>query len=381
MTEHRYRARRAVLPSGARTWTVCEPTGLPFEVVEEYLTDRQARGASENTLETYARHLAYLFTWLDGHRLNWETVTLSDLSAFMHDMAAGAPLVEGRSGSGRAETTIKNVAAAVKGFYDFQRVENDKGPTKLRLSKGLGRKRIERGFMTGISKRFEPEANVLRPPGDEDDSNFLIINGEEDFASLSAQAFTYRDRLLLSAGYDMGLRIGQALGLRHDDLSARRHRVRVEQRDNGSPRRRSKRKGEFSATDYANRFFSIYADYLIKELEPAGIDNEFVFVNLRQDPVGEVMSYSNAYGQIIAIATRAGLEGVTWHTLRHSHATNLARAGWTAAEIAERLGQTSEQSAQRYIHLVEDDLSRRMHETRGKVWPGFAWPTDEHRSQ
>lgn len=53
---------------------------------------------------------------------------------------------------------------------------------------------------------------------------------------------------------------------------------------------------------------------------------------------------------------------------RHTHATALARAGWTAPEIAARLGQSHPASADVYIHLASDDLTERLRRTQHLVW-------------
>ena len=41
---------------------------------------------------------------------------------------------------------------------------------------------------------------------------------------------------------------------------------------------------------------------------------------------------------IRAAVKRAGLSGMTWHSLRHSHASTLLSAGVSPALVAERLG-------------------------------------------
>jgi len=46
-----------------------------------------------------------------------------------------------------------------------------------------------------------------------------------------------------------------------------------------------------------------------------------------------------------------GLEGVTWHTLRHTFASRLAMAGSTEQEIAACLGHSTTALVRRYAHL------------------------------
>jgi integrase len=55
--------------------------------------------------------------------------------------------------------------------------------------------------------------------------------------------------------------------------------------------------------------------------------------------------------------------------LRHTHATALAKAGWTAAEIAARLGHEHASSADVYIHLATSDLDDRLAQTQHLIWP------------
>ncbi len=53
---------------------------------------------------------------------------------------------------------------------------------------------------------------------------------------------------------------------------------------------------------------------------------------------------------------RLGLEGVTWHTLRHTFASRLAMAGTTEQEIATCLGHSTTALVRRYAHLSPSHL-------------------------
>lgn len=52
----------------------------------------------------------------------------------------------------------------------------------------------------------------------------------------------------------------------------------------------------------------------------------------------------------------AGIENFRWHDLRHTFASRLAMAGETIQTIAELLGHSSIQMAQRYAHLSPGHL-------------------------
>ncbi|MBS0150696.1 MAG: tyrosine-type recombinase/integrase [Nitrospira sp.] len=65
----------------------------------------------------------------------------------------------------------------------------------------------------------------------------------------------------------------------------------------------------------------------------------------------------NFYGRIYLPAVkRAGLEGVIWHTLRHTFASRLAMSGQTPSTIAALLRHSGVNLVARYAHLDPSHL-------------------------
>lgn len=63
---------------------------------------------------------------------------------------------------------------------------------------------------------------------------------------------------------------------------------------------------------------------------------------------------------------KAGIEGVTFHILRHTAASRLAQAGASLQDIAQLLGHTTIAMSQRYSHLVpSQSLARSIHVLNG----------------
>lgn len=56
---------------------------------------------------------------------------------------------------------------------------------------------------------------------------------------------------------------------------------------------------------------------------------------------------------------RAGLEGCTVHTLRHTHATRLIQNGLNLYEVKEILGHAEIQTTMRYAHIEQSKVSRK----------------------
>jgi integrase/recombinase XerD len=284
----------------------------------------------------------------------------------------GLPPLPKRGGGERDNRSLAATASAVREFYEYHRLEG-RGPAELRLSKAKGySSRTTYHFMAHVERREQVEVNRLSVGLRRKPARVQVIAFENDFARLLEAASPQPDRLLLSACYDLGLRIGQALALRHGDLDPMRQRIRVQRRTDNANGALSKRRGEFFV-QAPPRFFDLYRDYLLEELTPAGIESDHLLVNLHRPPVGGALTYSNTRQLVAGIGQRAGITDLTPHMLRHTHATALARAGWTAAEIAARLGQTHPSSADVYIHLTSDDLDKRLADTQHLIWPALPY--------
>lgn len=349
---------------GVRSWTVVDQQGLPVLEIEQFLHWQRAIGRSQNTVRSYARHLSQFYRWLAARGIVWDELDFRQLCDFVAVLTAGLPPLPSRCG-GRAPGTVKAVSAAVREFYEFHRVEG-RGPQDLVLTRNPSKlPRRAHSFLAHLEHRRPREVSRLARPDRQSAETVQVIDFETDFAKLLAAASTTRDRLLLSAQYDLGLRVGQALGLRHGDLNPMRRQVMIRRRDDNANGALSKQKTQF-IVEAPRRFFDLYAAYLLGEI--AHVDSDYVFVNLSRPPVGGPMTYSNAYQLIERIGAAAGIDDLNPHMLRHTHATALAKAGWTAAEIAGRLGQSHSASADVYIHLASDDLAEKLRTTEHLVW-------------
>lgn len=357
-TVHSVRAVAFDTVSGTQTWTVVGADGLPIDPIEEFLQTLRARGLSPNTVKSYARHLSLYWRWLGSRQLAWDAITFILLTEFIATYRAGIAPLKSRKGGARKRTSVQAVGAAVKEFYDHHQIEGHVSNLMLTrersTSGGTARKflaHVERKKGKVIKNRLT-EGMATEPPPPP------IIQFEADYNRLMDAAVTWRDRLLLSALYEGGLRISQALGLRHEDLHIAEKTITVVRREDNPNGALSKSKHTYDVR-MSKSFFDLYSKYLLRELMPAGIDDDMLFVNLQSPWIGRALKYPNAYQQVTSIARRAGLDGVHPHVLRHTHATHLAKKGWTGAEISARIGQTHASSADRYIHLAADDLGNK----------------------
>ena len=131
-----------------------------------------------------------------------------------------------------------------------------------------------------------------------------------------------RDRLLFALLLDTGVRIGEALGLRHEDVEIADRHVTVVPRDNDN---RARVKGGRSRTIPASpQLMRLYADYLNREY--GALDSDYVFVNLWAEPRGHPLAYPAVYDLVGRLRRRTGVVFGPHH-FRHTYATWLLRRG------------------------------------------------------
>ena len=137
-----------------------------------------------------------------------------------------------------------------------------------------------------------------------------------------------RDRLLFALLLDTGMRIGEALGLRHEDVGIAECQVTVVPRLNDNRARAKAR--QLRTVPASAELMRLYADYLNREY--GALDSDYVFVNLWGRPHGHPLTYPAVYDLVGRLRRRTGIDfGPHW--FRHTYATWLLRRGpgWRAS--------------------------------------------------
>ncbi|WP_460754589.1 site-specific tyrosine recombinase XerD [Myceligenerans cantabricum] len=301
---------------------VTSPTEVD-DALDEPLRDYLAhlgveRGLSANTVAAYRRDLARYATHLAGlGRTRMHDVTEADVLAYVDTIRQGA--------DGRAPLSPSSTAralAAVRGWHRFARAEGLSGtdpttevhaPTRLRrLPHALG---------------VDEVARLLEAAGTGDGPVPL------------------RDRALLELLYATGGRISEIVGLDVDDVD-------------DAPVIRLRGKGDKERVvpvgSFAREAVEAYVVRARPELAAAARrrGTPAVFLNMR----GARMSRQTAWAALQAAAGRAGLDGVSPHTLRHSFATHLLAGGADVRVVQELLGHASVTTTQIYTMVTPDAL-------------------------
>jgi integrase/recombinase XerD len=258
------RVQPVVMPFGdRRSWTLVDGDLAVVEPVEGFLSHLHAVERSPNTVKAYAHDLRDWFEFLDQRGLVWSRVRLEDVGRFVAWLRLP---VMARAGNVAAlptaeavcsEATVNRKLSAVSAFYEFhQRHGVDLGDLLTTWRRRGTHRGSWRPLLAHLGSRPERSRQIgLRAQRRIPDT----LDGEQ-IAAIVAACDRLRDRFLFLLLAESGLRIGEALGLRHSDIDPAARLVSVVARVNVN-RARAKGAGERQVPVSA-RVIRHYADYL-----------------------------------------------------------------------------------------------------------------------
>ncbi|MBV9381026.1 MAG: site-specific tyrosine recombinase XerD [Streptosporangiaceae bacterium] len=292
------------------------------EAVREYLEHLIVeRGLAANTIESYRRDLRRYADMLAARgKTAVGGVRPADVAGFLASLRQGdenhPPLAAGSAG---------RAVVAVRGLHAFARAQ---GMTPDDPAREIAPPAPPRRLPKAITLREVERLLDAAGPVTGDDPRAL------------------RDRALLEFLYGTGARISEAVTLDVDDLDLA-----------ADPAVRLAGKGGkqriVPVGSYAVRALEAY----LVRARPALVARQVsasaaVFRNAR----GGRLTRQGAWGVLQAAARRAGVEGVSPHTLRHSFATHMLDGGADIRVIQELLGHASVTTTQVYTLVTVDKL-------------------------
>lgn len=149
-----------------------------------------------------------------------------------------------------------------------------------------------------------------------------------------------------------GLRVGELLALRRRNIDLAGCTLRVTE---------TVYDGHFDTpkTQRSNRVIPIglEASSILRSLCNAEVKPEDLLFSTSQ---GQPLSRHNVLRrQLRPACKKLGLQGITWHSLRHSHATLLDSVGTPLGTVQALLGHsTSEITREVYLHAIPEDQRR-----------------------
>lgn len=348
--------QRVVSPiDAAESWTVMSDDGAPVAPIERYLAYLTQIERSPNTVKAYAHDLKDWFGFLDSQRLEWCDVKLENIGEFVSWLRRPPGLRDGKVSllpsveHHCSEVTVNRKLSALSAFYQHAaRHGIDLGELLRTWQPAGGRGSGWKPFLHHISKgKPQPRRAIsLNAPR----KLPRVLTAAEAQAIMDACEHL-RDRFLFAVLFDTGMRIGEALGLRHEDLAAAETHIRVRARvnDNGA---RSKSRNPRTIPVSAE-LIRLYADYLHREY--GDLDSDYVFVNLWGQPHGHPLTYTAVYDLVRRLRRRTGID-FNPHWYRHTAATRMLRDEVPIEVVSKLLGHADiTTTAAVYGHLSAED--------------------------
>lgn len=254
------RVQRVLMSSGVESATVVRG-GDVVECVDGFLAHLTAIERSPNTVRAYAHDLRDFVAFLDSRSAVWDAISLEDIGKFVawlrlpsqarRGQVVPLPWVDGDLSA----ATVNRKLSAVSSFYEFHD----------RHGAGVG-DLLARWCPGGRGGSWQP---FLAHLGDKPERRRVIALRSErrlprelsaiETTTLIEACDRLRDRFLLSLLRGTGLRVGEALGLRHEDIDALRRLIVVRQRLNINRARAKTLSREVPADPMLIR---LYSDYL-----------------------------------------------------------------------------------------------------------------------
>ena len=360
----RFRSFPVRLPSGVRYWTVIGPDYRPVTEVDDYLLhSRLGADAAESTSQAYATALALFLEWTSSLGTDWREVS-PHLGRFVFWLRYynGTSCSDARGDPVRGARRVNAVMSAVRSFFRYMAATGEVPKSVLgalydelpAYSPDLGEQYERAAHLKARHHLKEPKSTVDNATDDE------VIR-------LLSAAGTARDRFLIIAMWRMGLRRGELVGMRREDVhfvadatrlgcGFKGPHVHVIRRDNPNRAFAKSHHPRVVPADWIS--VQAYDQYLTERTRSACAErSDFLMVNLFRAPVGQPMRPSSLNETLARLSAKGGCDRtIRPHMLRHSFSTNTVAAGATLDILKELLGHAWITSTEVYLHVSADRL-------------------------
>lgn len=334
-----------------QSWTIVDANGLPVDAPEAFLAHLTNIERSPNTVEAYARDVCQFLRFLAQRGVAYSDANIELLGAWVASLRVPSDnvlVLNGEDVFVRKASTVTRKISAVVSFYEFAARSGRCSDRLLQVLRPAGG-RTYKSFLHHAGRstpRMAPAISLRR-----EEPEIKVLSIDERRRLLDA-CDRLRDRFFLTLLGESGIRVGEALGLRHEDVDARLHCIHIRPRHNANGARV---KGQRSrVVDVSSGLMRLYADYMHEEY--GDLDSDYVFVNLWRGPTGRPLRRWAVDDLFARLARRTGIAAHA-HMFRHTHATELLRSGVAIEVASKRLGHADVAVTSRtYSHLLPEDL-------------------------
>lgn len=357
------------MPSNESTvWVITDRTYRLHMEGSAFLAGLRDLDRSPNTERTYASRTALYLSYCAAVELDWSRITIPELKIFLHWLTEMPLPPRGRKPQLEARFRLESTAnAIVTTVCEFLRFGKGYGWVPAEVADVLSEPKYLRFLPKGMDPGEDGQhrtvmTKVVKYRISEPGLEWLTSDQVEVLIQLAHRA---RDRFLLALMGCTGIRIGEALGLRREDmhlLSDSRalgcqisgphiHVIRRRRNANGAlAKSRLPRSIPVTA-----EVVGFYAEAQFERAAvPEATDGDMVFVNLFRGVLGRAMTYSAVKDMFDRLARRAKFAARP-HMIRHGVATRWIRSGVDPDVAQDLLGHVSSSSMSPYLHTTDRD--------------------------
>jgi integrase/recombinase XerD len=350
-----YACERANVAGGSPVFLVVDRSFNQHREAGEYLQWLRDRDVSPHTQRMYAGRIARFLSNCHEQDVDWRKLEWEGLRGY-RDQLTQERLNGGRQ---RKASTVNAHMRSVVDFCVFAAHMGWMATTlvrQLQARVSLSRVRSQSGYPKSILAE-RPLTTVLKLR--EAKSRPRTVD-YEDLDQVVDAALNARDKFLVVLLLQTGLRIGEVLGLRRNDLHflpdsrnagcrLRGPHLHVIRRIN--PNEALAKSRNERVVPVTSELVDFYVDMMLEKAEhiPAEHQSDMVFLNTFRHPLGEALSYSATRYIFDAISSRVGYR-VSPHVLRHTCASQWLDHGTDRDVVQELLGHSLPKSTEIYLH-------------------------------
>ncbi|WLQ67611.1 tyrosine-type recombinase/integrase [Streptomyces glycanivorans] len=340
----------------------------PVVEVDDVLRLLAVRAYLPNTVRAYAHDLQKLYLFCEERVIGAGEFTPARAVEFLEWLRLASSRRRAQrlelgvvAGEGRllSAKTCNRVLAAVSSFYEFliasEQYAGRDNPIVKKVDQAAARVPDRHRPPLMNAGRQQPVRRVLRVKTVESVPRPMP---DAVYRALVDELRTRRDLALLEVMWEGGLRPGEVLGLRMEDVSYGRRRVTVRKRDDHPRGVQQKSRRDRVVDLHEGRALTALNTYVMHE-RPTDTDSLWLFlVGGRGQRRTEPLGYDALVRMFARAAERAGVRDawLTPHSLRHTHATRMFEGGMRELTLMTRLGHATPDSMKIYTRVSDPEV-------------------------
>jgi integrase/recombinase XerD len=311
--------------------------------------------------------LCLYFTFLEQTHLDWLHVAPDNLVHFvqwLRDPQRQVGMHSVHTTSLLSERSVNTIVTSVSSFYRYHIQRGEILQNPVLYEQISNRFSGFKPFLVHTSRGKSIKRTIqLKEP----EKRVKTVK-DADLETFLAALDNFQFRCMVLLMREGGLRVGEALGLLIQDLEFHRNGIWIRRRsalENGALAKNLV-EGEERFIDLSPALMALLDHLLLHH----SFDTDHLFVVLKRNArdkwgnptYGQPLDREAVKGLFRHYSKKSGIP-LHAHLLRHSHATELIKAGWDASYVQKRLGHAQVQTTiNTYVHLDDDDLSQKWHQ-------------------